>query len=1072
MFKPAKIKFAVSALIVALWCICAPQSLAQCTYGTVTATITDPNGLPYSNGTVTASLQPATQQPLCGGVAVGGFASATLDVNGSFSMSLAANAAIVPAGTHWVFTVNGSGNVPPPIGLGGQSFTSGNITITSGANNLTSTLSNLAPALTRLIGSGGGGAGNPASPAGSVQLANALVNGFASTTGVNGAVFGISTLGSSNILTVPFSAEFCGPSPWYSALCFGAHARAGAQSTTATAAASTTVTLASAIDFLNFEWIDILTGGATPSGISAPVAPTILSPAVTGSTTYHAQCVAVDAHNGLVAGAVGSISTAPASFATSNLTNTNVTRSTAGVITVTVDNPYNANGAGEPTLVTQQGVTPGDMNGTYAMTSTDGTNWTAQTGTLEAATETATVFGTSTVWGYLDVTCPNPAGTSIVQYAVYTDTQGSMVYVSSTMPGLIGGTSAATIRDYGPVIMAGSSTKPPYGIPSAAPTAGSITNEEYTGQIVSGAGSTTLTVTPALTNAVSGAGAIHEDGPAIQAAMNAAVANGGGAAFIPPNQQYGVLNAFYSINAPITLPGSVDIYQGGSVSVNDTITFGSFSHVYAAPSPSQTRTSQFALQAYPYFGTTASPGLYFPHKGVGMVGVEVDVFANASIGALFGDSEITLTNDNFVVENNLSSAIPLVLQGPMTGVRMTNLNFTMSGVISPQGPPLPALWIKGNGNGTCGTGNTLCGVANDLVMDGINTFSFRGILFDGTTEIGSDQHNYRFYIQEYQAPSNPLLMFWGNLGSDNVHLEDAIMDSEPLQGIGNWSTNLQNVYIENTNTTTQVGACAVTGNPIKGLNFNTPFCIGQNFQARGTLNGFFKVAASTTSRSAGQVHYTLGEPDIYSSLTVSPIAWAYPTTNVSVTTTTGSIAAGTHTISMAIRGLGPNAGDSALSNVASFTLGAPGGVSISCSNCSSLPPNGGFDFFIDNLGQVGNPFASSTQTFSTKGFQEPQPVLDGDGFPKITAAGMYTPAVASQKINQVAANTYAGTATLVGGTITVTFPTAYNSAPVCVANDQTTAAALKVTTLAASVTIATSGSTTDSVFYSCTGNPN
>jgi len=77
----------------------------------------------------------------------------------------------------------------------------------------------------------------------------------------------------------------------------------------------------------------------------------------------------------------------------------------------------------------------------------------------------------------------------------------------------------------------------------------------------------------------------------------------------------------------------------------------------------------------------------------------------------------------------------------------------------------------------------------------------------------------------------------------------------------------------------------------------------------------------------------------------------------------------------------------------------------------------------------------------------------------------------SQHLNQGAANTFAGTVALAAGTATVTFPTAYNSAPVCTANDTSAIATVRVQTTATALTL-TQSSGTDTIAYICVGNPN
>jgi len=74
-------------------------------------------------------------------------------------------------------------------------------------------------------------------------------------------------------------------------------------------------------------------------------------------------------------------------------------------------------------------------------------------------------------------------------------------------------------------------------------------------------------------------------------------------------------------------------------------------------------------------------------------------------------------------------------------------------------------------------------------------------------------------------------------------------------------------------------------------------------------------------------------------------------------------------------------------------------------------------------------------------------------------------------LNQGAANSFAGTVALTAGTATVTFPTAYNSAPVCTANGTSAIVTVRVQTSATALTLSQS-SGTDKIAYICVGNPN
>ena len=110
----------------------AVPSRAQGGFTTVTGTITDPNGIPYSCGTISATLvTPGGTAPTLNGL---GFSTGPYNaqlgcpivpgnnVPGSFIMRLADLSIVLPSGCLWRFTVNIPGEAPP-LGFGPQSFT-------------------------------------------------------------------------------------------------------------------------------------------------------------------------------------------------------------------------------------------------------------------------------------------------------------------------------------------------------------------------------------------------------------------------------------------------------------------------------------------------------------------------------------------------------------------------------------------------------------------------------------------------------------------------------------------------------------------------------------------------------------------------------------------------------------------------------------------------------------------------------------------------------------------------------------------------------------------------------------
>jgi len=129
---------------------------------TVTATVVDPNGVPYGDATLKATLSPPGVQSPCvftGSNCVpiqGTVGPVSLDSTGSFTLNLYPNASITPALTQWTFTVCISPGVVPPLGTGPQCF-SFTATIAGLSQDLSATLSAAAPALAHITGGGGGG---------------------------------------------------------------------------------------------------------------------------------------------------------------------------------------------------------------------------------------------------------------------------------------------------------------------------------------------------------------------------------------------------------------------------------------------------------------------------------------------------------------------------------------------------------------------------------------------------------------------------------------------------------------------------------------------------------------------------------------------------------------------------------------------------------------------------------------------------------------------------------------------------------------------------------------------------
>jgi hypothetical protein len=128
-------------------------STAWAQFTTVSGTVTDPNGLPYANGTITATLVTSASPTLNGFAYTPPTQPVGLNAAGSFTMRLADNTVLLPAATKWNFTVcSGAGTIQPAGGNGPVCFTAGPITISGASQSISGQLQAVALALSSAIG--------------------------------------------------------------------------------------------------------------------------------------------------------------------------------------------------------------------------------------------------------------------------------------------------------------------------------------------------------------------------------------------------------------------------------------------------------------------------------------------------------------------------------------------------------------------------------------------------------------------------------------------------------------------------------------------------------------------------------------------------------------------------------------------------------------------------------------------------------------------------------------------------------------------------------------------------------
>lgn len=120
-------------------------SIAAAAQVSVSATVTDPNGIPYASGSVTISVStavqlngsPYTPPPVFG-----------IDQYGKFSVSLADNNILQPSGSTYSFNVCSSpSGIVPPFSRTPTCFTASKIKVTGAVVNLSSAISNQAASI-------------------------------------------------------------------------------------------------------------------------------------------------------------------------------------------------------------------------------------------------------------------------------------------------------------------------------------------------------------------------------------------------------------------------------------------------------------------------------------------------------------------------------------------------------------------------------------------------------------------------------------------------------------------------------------------------------------------------------------------------------------------------------------------------------------------------------------------------------------------------------------------------------------------------------------------------------------
>ncbi len=382
--------------------------------------------------------------------------------------------------------------------------------------------------------------------------------------------------------------QFGGPNPYYDLRKFGwytspTYYRTGTTGTMP--ASSSTLTLASALDFVNGQGIMILGAGPTPT-ISTPTGVTAAAVGATGSTTYYYCVVDEDYMNGRTAcSAAGSVANAVATLGiqTNTLSGTPACARLSGVVTCTTSAAHNfINGS----QIEIQNGTTGDhsFEGAFTLTSASGSTFTFNQYNVPDSSSTVT-GGNARVAGQVAVKWAAPAAYTVLKHLIYRCTGASCALPANAanynLVGVATGQDSYFL-DRGYTMTAANIDNG--DAPQTAPT--TTSNGWLATTISSGGGTTTLTLAASSTNAVSSVAVKHDNAPIIKAACAAIPANTGAPIlFAPATPGAGAYNfapfsSFftfsYGLPAPITAncPGGTEIDFQSTLWLNAPIQLG------------------------------------------------------------------------------------------------------------------------------------------------------------------------------------------------------------------------------------------------------------------------------------------------------------------------------------------------------------------------------------------------------------------------------------------------------------------------------------------------------------------
>ncbi len=581
--------------------------------------------------------------------------------------------------------------------------------------------------------------------------------------------------------------ETKGPNPTFSLSRYGGYSSATSTppSTTGTiSASSTTLTLAAAQDFANGQGIVVYKAGPSPS-VTTPGQPTITpTNLLNGSTTWNYKAVAEDRNGALTAaGTAGTTTTGAATIGSNSVTLTSCVR-TSGVATYTSSATHNLQAGAQVNIEGFSGGVFDSCNGVKTIAATPtGTTFTTNDGPLgnennTGGTPTAVVFACNTL------TFPSGSfsGNNTIHYWIYRS-QGPGSY---SLIGVAQGVDP-WFQDCG----LAAPNAPAY-VPATPP---STTQPGYLATtIVSGGGTTTLTLANAAATATSAQTVLHDNSVPLKNATQAAYTAGGGTVYIPNSLQYWPFNSTLDFTSGLSVSGSLVVrihLNSGFVFVNqpwllrsgmdlegEPHNITSFSYVNGAQIIANTAYPMLILPEYASVtsvhlnrlmltGNQPQQSVVYADSGADGGGVSGLVFDDVDFNANGAGTPIVIKGgfDFFFNRGNCQGGAAQFV--PQSCLQLTNASPAVTGSTPAQVPGR----VKVNG---------LYFAGNAIDID---------CLPDGTNVAPVD---YTFNTTIFESATAPYLRFNCPTGIFNGIVLDDVVQADSVVGLGTPSIDAQN----------------------------------------------------------------------------------------------------------------------------------------------------------------------------------------------------------------------------------------------------------------------------------------